>query len=131
MIPLTPTPTSQVETTPTPTPTSTTIPPQTCTASADFADGGVSSFSITINGLTYSFGDLWKSTVFSTPALYLQLESELNALTVGGLPLGQFTIEPDVIDNGVGIITVIGNNLYEDFTVTYNGNPIDRPFSCN
>jgi len=125
---ITPTPTSSspISSSPTPTPTPTNIGTYSCTVSTDFADYGPSTFSITINGIEYPFGDLWKSS------LYPQLETDLNAFTVGGLPLGYFTITTQPLDFSVGVLTVIGigTNTYDNIKVTYGGSPSIIPFVC-
>ena len=120
-----PTTTTTTTIAPTTTTTTTTSVYQ-CTVSTDFADYGPSTFSITINGIEYPFGDLWKS------ALYPQLETDLNAFTVGGLPLGYFTITTQPLDYSVGVLTVIGigTNTYDNIKVTYGASIATRPFVC-
>ena len=103
----------------------------TCTTTADFDDSlGGGGFSIMVNGIVYPFGDLWKGTGYSIPPLYIQLQNNLNAFTVGGLPLGQFTITEDPLDSAIGIITVVGTNTYNNITILYSGTPVDFDFNC-
>ena len=125
----TPTSSSQVETTntPTPTPTPTNTPTQitvySCTVTGDVVDGTTMDFKISINSVEYSLGDLWKQST------YTQLENALNALTVGGQQLGQFTVAGEPYDNAIGRITVVGTNSYDYIVLDY-GTPLNVPFVC-
>jgi hypothetical protein len=103
----------------------------TCTLTTDFSDTPGPGFSITVNGIAYPFGDLWKSAVAQPPSKsYIQLEANLNAFTVGGQPLGQFSITPTPNDPLIGTITVVGTNIYDSITVYYGGNPYTINFTC-
>lgn len=95
----------------------------TCDVTGDAADDTYMDFKISINGIIYSMGNLWNQVS------YAQLETDLNALTVGGQPLGQFTVSGEPYDNAVGRITVVGTNSYDYIVLDY-GSPFNVPFTC-
>jgi hypothetical protein len=95
----------------------------TCDVTADAADDTYMNFKISINGIEYAMGNLWNQVS------YTQLETDLNALTVGGQPLGQFTVAGEPYDNAVGRITVVGTNSYDYIVLDY-GSPFNVLFTC-